>query len=1124
MTDICPTVQVLVGGVWEDLTEEARSEPPRVTRGRNDESSRTTPTTVTLRLQNRDGRLTPGNPESPWFGQWGRGTLLRLRVPTDDTHLFVSGEFGGGARTADHSSLDITGDIHVRVPPLWLSGIPAQGVTLASKYDGDGQASWWFHLTPEGRLELAWSPDGTLASLQAPESLAVVSLPTAGRMGFGAYLDVSNAGNHVITYETTTDGVTWSVLSSQTRSGTTSIANTTAPLRVQANLYGARFESFQLRNGILGTQVANPDFGAQTVGTRSFTDAAGRPWVLTGDAEITNERVRFCGEITSIEPDWPKATAPDDPVDAGVAHVAIEATGVLKRMSQGNKALRSPLYRVTVGQQDLTRVLAYWPMEDGSEAVSASSPLEGVQPMTVGGDLRFSGDDTLPGSDSLANVSGGQGFGWYARVPAPVGTLTDWAVDFFFKVPTLETAPASTVLSFVDATGTGRQWRIALSSTELRLVVINAAGDTIVDASSTGVATNWTGDWTQIRLAVTRDGSNVDWSLLAGMPQTGYTGAAGTFAGTVGRPVAIRALDTAPPDGLSVGHITVTTGLATAWFASAERGWETEPAGERIIRLAGEEGEVLTVVGDPAATTPMGVQRSGSFMGLLEECADSDMGILHEQREVCGLRYRTRTSLYNQTPVLELDTDVKDLSRQFSPVANDQRARNDVTVQRTGGSEARLVDQASINAIGLYDEQVTRSLANDALPVYHAGWRLHLGTWPGLRLPRLSMQLNRTPDRIAAWLDADLGDRLTATNLPRQFGRDADQLIEQYEERWDPPRWPVDLTVSPAEPWDVGVLDDPERGRADTAGSSVAAGAADNSTTASTSHVAPSVYAPSTNCLLICAWQSFDNNGNYTLPGSMTAGPAETDGADFSTLRTGYQQLAASGATGTRTATLSVSDRWSACSALIRGAAGNPVIEQTLSGVGSNADVSLTTADDTEAGWWLVAIHGWDLDRDGRMPTLTGCTLVADSGQSPPVSPSASRTRVWVRKVLHSGPQTVTFPVLDDTDENNDNHASLYVVSGVSSIFVAAADTTLPVATPFGPLWITTAGFPTEFPFDISLGGSPAGERGERCTVTAITGTESPQTFTVTRAVNGLALDHPVGADVRLWTPMRAAY
>ena len=59
------------------------------------------------------------------------------------------------------------------------------------------------------------------------------------------------------------------------------------------------------------------------------------------------------------------------------------------------------------------------------------------------------------------------------------------------------------------------------------------------------------------------------------------------------------------------------------------------------------------------------------------------------------------------------------------------------------------------------------------------------------------------------------------------------------------------------------------------------------------------------------------------------------------------------------------------------------------------------------------------------------------------------------------------------------------------------------------PLWTTAA---ADFPFDVAISG-------ERITVTNITGSSSPQTFTVTRSVNGVVKAQLAGADVRLWFP-----
>jgi hypothetical protein len=84
------------------------------------------------------------------------------------------------------------------------------------------------------------------------------------------------------------------------------------------------------------------------------------------------------------------------------------------------------------------------------------------------------------------------------------------------------------------------------------------------------------------------------------------------------------------------------------------------------------------------------------------------------------------------------------------------------------------------------------------------------------------------------------------------------------------------------------------------------------------------------------------------------------------------------------------------------------------------------------------------------------------------------------------------------------------LVSGVNT-----TNTSLSVTATLDPLWITTALYASEFPFDIFVGG-------ERMTVTAISGTSFPQTFTVTRSVNGVVKSHLSGAAVTVADPFYA--
>lgn len=73
--------------------------------------------------------------------------------------------------------------------------------------------------------------------------------------------------------------------------------------------------------------------------------------------------------------------------------------------------------------------------------------------------------------------------------------------------------------------------------------------------------------------------------------------------------------------------------------------------------------------------------------------------------------------------------------------------------------------------------------------------------------------------------------------------------------------------------------------------------------------------------------------------------------------------------------------------------------------------------------------------------------------------------------------------------------------------------TSVTLVTPAGSaVWIDSATYSSDFPFDVVVGG-------EVMTMTAITGTSSPQTGTVTRSVNGVVKSHSSGAGIRLARP-----
>lgn len=80
-TPLAVLVELQLGDTWTDITNDVYTrEDITITRGRADEGEDTDPGSCSLVLNNRDGKYSPRNPRSPYFGLLGRNTPLRVSV------------------------------------------------------------------------------------------------------------------------------------------------------------------------------------------------------------------------------------------------------------------------------------------------------------------------------------------------------------------------------------------------------------------------------------------------------------------------------------------------------------------------------------------------------------------------------------------------------------------------------------------------------------------------------------------------------------------------------------------------------------------------------------------------------------------------------------------------------------------------------------------------------------------------------------------------------------------------------------------------------------------------------------------------------------------------------------
>ncbi|MER8233466.1 hypothetical protein [Streptomyces sp. NPDC094049] len=806
-------VELQAGGVWTDITPDVYARDLiSITRGRQDGAAVADPSRCTLTLNNKNGRYTPRNPVSDLYGKIGRNTGLRVSVPGPESYLNLPGTVFSGAQTPDHPALDITGDLDIRVEAEvdnWASGTHF----LLGKWGAVGQRSFRLQVE-QNSLFLLWSPDGTTLMNTAARRLPTLPRHTALR----ATLDVDNGSGAYVAEFFTAPSLDdpWASIGTVTGPATTSIFNSTTEVRLGGYSIGivGRAYRAEIRSGINGTVAAAPDLRAVPAGSTSWTDSAGRPWSLLGDAQVSNYVTRFVGEVSSWPPRW--APSGED------VWTPVEASGVLRRLGQGAKALDSTLRRRLPSRAPL----AYWPCEEPQGAAQAYSPIPGGSPLTVTG-FDFGQDDTLGGSSPLpAIVPGGT-----MRGRVPTSSTGVWEICMPYRVDGTAPVAEQEMLSWTT-TGTIRRWRITMGATGSHIQGYDAGGALLLDSAIGAVSGVFDG-WWRLEVKAEQSGGNVAYRLRWVKINGSSSAVSGTVAGTVG---AVNQIDTVFGAGLPdirIGHLTVFPAEAVAAaYADADRGFITETAADRLRRLATEESGSVQVqfpVRYPAGTAQMGVQRPDALLTLLTECASSDLGILAEDRESTMLVYRARSTLYNQEPRLVLDYAAGDVAPPLEPVDDDQATRNDITVSRTSGSSGRAVQmsgpmsvQAPPNGVGLYDDSVTLSLATDTQPQPIAEWLLHLGTWDESRVPTVQLDLHKRPNLIPGFLGLNIGDRIQIINTPPWLPPGPiDLLVQNVVETPGIWTWTASLTCVPAGPWTVGVVGDFELGRLDTDGTTL---------------------------------------------------------------------------------------------------------------------------------------------------------------------------------------------------------------------------------------------------------------------------------------------------------------
>jgi hypothetical protein len=530
----------------------------------------------------------------------------------------------------------------------------------------------------------------------------------------------------------------------------------------------------------------------------------------------------FHGEIADLPPLW-------DPSHSD-HYIQVEANGILRRLGQGQPPVSTALRDFVIGADatHLASLAAYYPLSGGEETIYSQNLAPGKT-----GSFRGSGGAVFKYGVDMGAAWLGSGMELNATGDLPYmegtgnATASNVALDFVFQSPALgvldvqlwptldsifnlrlnTSADAGTLqVSYYDDTvGTLNETATgviaALQDTELhtcRFELNTAAGPNI----------NYL---VYIDGVLVDSGSNSLGQTLSRVPIFRFH-----YSRFTNQTVMNMAHLTLWADN-TAANIPTATAFKDAAFCYAG-----ETAVDRIIRICANWGVPIGTQGVAAESTVMGPQFSESRLAQIRDAEATDMGILFEERGSASLHYRSRTSMYNQSPQFTLNYKSGQVSPPLAPVDDDQATRNDVTATRREGGSARvaidtgpLSTQDPPDGVGRYDDEVTVNVETDNQLAEIAGWVANIGTLDKARWPSVTVNLSAPPitadaDLVSAIKDANIGDRFVISGMQEAFiNDDVSLIIVGYTETINPFVHTITFNCMPAEPYEVFVVDDP---------------------------------------------------------------------------------------------------------------------------------------------------------------------------------------------------------------------------------------------------------------------------------------------------------------------------
>ncbi|MFI8254075.1 carbohydrate binding domain-containing protein [Streptomyces filamentosus] len=758
--------------VWTDLTGRVQlsaTEGISITRGAADELADIQTGTMTLRLDNEDGALTPGSAASPYYPNVRRNCPIRVlsTVLEGINYLtnpgFTSNDSGWEGVPDNQPDLVTVDTAHVR------SGTYA--------------------------LKLAWANSGTGGVMAHPLYGLDIGVPYTASV----YVWVP-AGDPAVRLDV--DGVTVGAASTLTDQWQRiSVTWTTT-----AATHTLRFT----------TTTTSPVVGDVVWMDEAQVEAG--PVATAWSGAPATHHARFYGVVSS----WPMTWS-------GLhSTIRITASDMMKWLSR-RPALGPMLVEEVLGDE----AKMYYPLSEPESSVSAgdqsgySRSSLTIRQLGAGGSLTF-GAGSGPPSDELpapvfapASSAAGKSLQAYITPRLTSGGDTgepipgDQAYECWFST----TVPGRCIMQWTSggpaafesgirflldaATGRLRVFEYISGGTPLNDIVLPTPG--LADGQPHHLV------WDEAGADVWVDGVRYPAGTQVWMDR--YLLTVGSTAGDPAYSVG----GGAHWDG-TISHVAAYVRLA-GWptiseivehYAAGMNGHAGELSWIRMYRLAGY-ARLPGVVpqGSFSAVASQGVLGS-SPLTHMRDVERTENGRLFADRASAELIFQSRTVRYNPTPAAALaygDLETPDLEVSD----DDQKQVNVVVASRPGGATQRIQDPASIALDGVVEQPLDILKTSDDQVIDAATWLVTRYADPQPEIRQVPVQAASMPTATyRALLDADVSTALTITSLPDEaIAPTSVVLVEGYTEQITANQHRLNYHTSRADIGAVWILGDP---------------------------------------------------------------------------------------------------------------------------------------------------------------------------------------------------------------------------------------------------------------------------------------------------------------------------